>query len=118
MYLVLYVGDFLMSGPEENMAKAWKDMAEVINIEDTGPMGLYLGCVHEEGKVELDDGHVVPTMTFNQESFFRDKIEKYLEVCESKGGSIPQLSKVSTPFIKDSSKENSARKPERKDNPL
>ncbi len=72
MYLVLYVDDFLMSGPEENMEKAWADIAAVINIEDPGPIGLYLGCVHEEGAVEMDDGRKIRTMTFNQESFFRD----------------------------------------------
>ncbi len=80
MYLVLCVDDFLMSGPEEKMEQAWKEIAE-INLEDPGPMGLYLGCVHEEGKVELDDGHIVRTISFKQESFCRDKVEKYLEVC-------------------------------------
>ena len=98
MYLVLYVDDFLMSGPKENMEKAWADIAAVINIEDPGPMGLYLGCVHEEGAVEMDDGRKIRTMTFNQESFFRDKIEKYIQVCEDKGGITPHTSQGSKPY--------------------
>ena len=98
MYLVLYVDDFLMSGPKENMEKAWADIAAVINIEDPGPMGLYLGCVHEEGVVEMDDGRKIRIMTFNQESFFRDKIEKYIQVCEDKGGITPHTSQGSKPY--------------------
>jgi hypothetical protein len=117
MYLVLYVDDFLMSGPEENMEKAWAEIAEVINIEDPGPMGLYLGCVHEEGTVEMDDGRKVRTMTFNQESFFSDKIDKYIKVCQDKGGITPSLANVSTPFLKDSPKENTARRPEKEGEP-
>ncbi len=67
MYLVLYVDDFVMSGPEENMEKAWADISAVINIEDPGPMGLYLGCVHEEGAAETDDGRKIRTMTIEPE---------------------------------------------------
>ncbi len=89
-----------MSGPEENMEKAWADIAAVINIEDPGPMGLYLGCVHEESAVEMDDGRKIRTMTFNQESFFRDKIDKYIQVCEEKGGITPLIPQVSTPFLR------------------
>ena len=52
-------------------------------------------------------------MTFNQEGFFTEKIEKYRELCLDKGGKEVKLSTVTTPYIKESAKENSARKPEK-----
>ena len=78
LFLVLYVDDFLMSGPEENMDLMWKRIGEVLNIEDAGPMGLYLGCIHEEGTIKTEDGKTIRTMTFNQEGFFREKVENIL----------------------------------------
>lgn len=55
MYLVLYVDDFLMSGPEENMEEAWTNIGNVFKIDDPGLIGLYLGCVHGEGEIETEE---------------------------------------------------------------
>jgi hypothetical protein len=35
--------------------------------EDPGPMGLYLGCVHKEGAVEMDDGRKIRTVIMKPE---------------------------------------------------
>ena len=51
----------------------WKKIANVLKIDEPADMGLYLGCVHEEGKMEMDDGRIIRTMTFNQEGFFSEK---------------------------------------------
>ena len=64
-----------MSGPEEHMDIMWERIGEVLKIEDPGAMGLYLGCIHEEGSIKTADGTTVRTMTFNQEGFFREKVE-------------------------------------------
>lgn len=82
--MVVYVDDFLMSGPENNLEPMWKQIAEKLDIEDPGPMDLHLGCIHEEGKVMINDREI-KTMTFNSESFFKDKIDKYVELCKEKG---------------------------------
>ena len=73
-------------------------------------MSLYLGCIHEEGEVIID-GHEVRTMTFNQEPFFLDKVDKYKELCLEKGNKEVKLSAVTTPY-KDSAKESCARRPQ------
>ena len=73
-------------------------------------MSLYLGSIHEEGKDTID-GKEIRTMTFNQEGFFLDKIQKYLELCLDKGGKTVKLHHVTTPYIKDAAKENCARRP-------
>ena len=64
----------------------WEKIAKVLKIDEPVDMGLYLGCVHEGGKMEMDDGRIIRTMTFNQEGFFFEKVEKYLDQCREKGG--------------------------------
>ena len=81
----MYFDDFLMSGPKENMDIMWKKIAQVLKIDEPAEMGLYLGCVHEEGKLEMNDGRIIRTMTFNQEGFFSEKVEKYFDLCKKKG---------------------------------
>jgi hypothetical protein len=108
---VLYVDDFLLSGPEDNLAPMWGKIGKALNIDEPAPMSLYLGCIHEEGQEEID-GHIVRTMTFNQEGFFLDKIDKHMELCMEKGGAEAKLSTVTTPYIKEQAKENCARRPE------
>ena len=76
-------------------------------------MGLYLGCFHEEGKFEMDDGRTIRTMTFNQEGFFSEKVEKHLDLCKEKGGTEMKLSIVTTPYIKESARESCAIRPEK-----
>ena len=53
--MVFYVDEFLMSGPEFELADMWKRIREVLEIEDAGPLSWYLGCIHEEGEVVMDD---------------------------------------------------------------
>ena len=102
-----------MSGPVENMDIMWERIGKVLKIEDAGPMGLYLGCIHEEGSVKMEDGKTVRTMTFNQEGFFREKVEKYFELCLDKGGKEVKLATVTTPYVKETPKESCARKREK-----
>lgn len=81
-----------------NMNMMWERIGKVIQIEDPGPMGLYLGCIHEEGSMRTEDGRTVRPMTFNQEGFFPEKVEKYLELCLDKGGKEVKLASVKTPL--------------------
>ena len=76
IFLVLYVDDFLMSGPENLLKNMWGEIAKCLDIDEPAPMSLYLGCLHDESTVDID-GRIIRTMTFNQESFFTDKIERY-----------------------------------------
>lgn len=111
IYLVVYVDDFLMSGPKENFLPMWEKIGEVLNIEPPEQMGLYLGCLHSEFTEEVD-GVERRVLEFNQESFFKDKLDNYIESYTSAAGEAPKLSKVTTPYFKESPKDNAARKPE------
>ena len=48
MFLVIYVDDFKMAGPAGNLQRGWEVIAKGLKIEPPGPLGLYLGCKHEE----------------------------------------------------------------------
>ena len=91
----------------------WKRIGDALKIDEPGPMSLYLGCIHEEGEIQIGE-YTMRTMTFNQEGFFTEKIEKYKELCREKGGKEVKLSAVTTPYIKEGAKENSARRPEKR----
>ena len=67
------------------MAAMWLRIGLALKIDEPGPMGLYLGCIHEEGSVKMDDGKTVRTMTFNQEGFFREKVAKILGAVSRQG---------------------------------
>ena len=76
-YLVVYVDNLVMSGPEINMKQAWKEITQVLGIEKPEPTGFYLGCLHREYKV-IVDGHERGVMEPNQERFSKDKITNYI----------------------------------------
>lgn len=58
------------------------------------------------------DGVERRVIEFNQESFFKDKIDSYVEWYMSAAGEAPKQTKVTTPYLKESPKDNAARKPE------
>ena len=46
--LVVYVDDFKLAGPTENMDKAWASIRRAVNIGDPEPYDRYFGCQHVE----------------------------------------------------------------------
>ena len=46
--LVVYVDDFKLAGPSENMDKAWASIKRAVNIGDPEPYDRYFGCQHVE----------------------------------------------------------------------
>ena len=74
-------------------------------------MSLHLGCIHEESVMEIE-GRQIRTMTFNQESFFQDTIDKNKELCKEKRGKDIKLSLVTTLYLKEQARQHTARRPE------
>ena len=77
-----------MSGPKENKTAMSKRIGDVLKFEDVGPMALYLGYIHEEGKLTMDDGRVMALMASLA------KIDKRKEFYFEKGGKEVILSRV------------------------
>ena len=44
LFLVVYVDDFKMSGPEGNLREGWQLIRSRLTLEDPTPSGKYLGC--------------------------------------------------------------------------
>ena len=99
LMLIVYVDDFKMSGPKENMPKGWELIKKGLDLEGHGPVRNHLGCVHVEGTAKSKDGKTVRTMTYDMESFLDSSVEAY---CNLAGVSRKSLRKVATPFVPDS----------------
>ena len=46
LLLAVYVDDFKMAGPKQNMAKEWELISSKIDMDTPSPLGRYLGCEH------------------------------------------------------------------------
>lgn len=103
LFLVVYVDDFKMSGPTENMAQGWEllrkasDNTPGIEMDDPKPVGRYLGCEHVVSKRKSPiTGKIVNSIEYDMSDFFKQAVSDYKKLLHS-----DFLRKVSTPFIPD-----------------
>ena len=50
LLLVIYVDDFKMAGPKDNMQKGWDGINKVLDMDPAEVFGRYFGCNHHEGE--------------------------------------------------------------------
>ena len=69
LFLIVYVDDFKMSGPEENLKKGWdpilstsKTAPKGIDMDNPEPVGRYLGCEHRISERWIDWQGTNPTV--------------------------------------------------------
>ena len=55
LFLTVYVDDFKMSGPANNLKIGWDLIRQHIKTEDPTPSGKYLAAEHVLGKIEITD---------------------------------------------------------------
>ena len=53
LLLSVYVDDFKMSGPTENLEQGWKLISSAVEVDPPQPLNLYLGCIHHRRVVEM-----------------------------------------------------------------
>ena len=94
VFLVIYVDDFKMAGPKSNLSSGWSLLQKGLVIETPVPIGVYLGCGHEEGTTKVGD-IVARTMTYNMEDFLTSCVDRYLELARNG----VKLRSVATPFL-------------------
>ena len=58
LMLSIYVDDFKMAGPTENIDKGWALLRSKIDMEDPTPVGLYLGCQQQRFDVKTTRDHL------------------------------------------------------------
>jgi hypothetical protein len=108
LYLVIYVDDFKLAGPSNNMATGWSLLQKGLTIETPTPVGVYLGCGHEVGTIKTVGGVIAQTVTYNMEDFLASCVERYVELA---GPLQSPLKYVATPFLADDQNLSQFRKP-------
>ena len=117
LFLVVYVDDFKMAGPQKNMKEGWKLIRKGIQLEDPKKMddqGLhFLGCKQSVRTIPIN-GKKVTTMTYDMEDFLKSCVKNYLELA---GLTADKLKHVATPFLPEDHRESQAGAPQPGDNP-
>jgi hypothetical protein len=96
--LMVYVGDFRMSGPKANLPKVWarrRSGANALTLDEPKPPDRELGCYHRRFETTVD-GMPVRAMEYDMRDFMRSCVDKYLEVTETDEKS---LKRAETPFL-------------------
>ena len=59
LLLVVYVDDFKLAGPKDNIKEGWKTISSVIDMDPPEAIGRYFGCMHreEQGLMLPKDAH-------------------------------------------------------------
>ena len=97
LVLMVYVDDFKMSGPTENLAKGWQIIRSSIKTDDPQPPGKCLGCNHIIRSVTIGDKKL-KQMVYDMEPFMVSCVDKYLEAA---GKDKSSLKYAATPFLDD-----------------
>ena len=106
VFLVLYVDDFKLVGPQESMEEAWKMIRQDIVTGDPRPLTHFLGCTHEPVKFTPEGSNKeVNGQIKNMEGFFRKCVETFQHLA----GEGVKMKVVPTPFIKETSGQHTHR---------
>jgi len=77
--LSIYVDDFKMSGPKENLAKGWALLREEIEMEDPASPTIYPCCEQSTQNITLPSGAKVRMMVYDMENFLGSCVTRYLQ---------------------------------------
>jgi hypothetical protein len=94
LMLIVYVDDFKMAGPAENLAKGWELIRRGIVLDPPEELGLYLGCRHfiREGSL-VSDRSPVRFLEYDMSDFLSGCVARYRELA-----SDPDMKPCRTPF--------------------
>ena len=67
LMLMVYVDDFKLAGPKENLSKGWDIIRKAVDMEEPQKLGHLLGCTHEQFSMTLSDGTVINGIKYNAE---------------------------------------------------
>ena len=95
LVLTVYVDDFKMSGPTNNLVKGWEKIRKRIKLDKVKPSGRYLGCQHV-----VKDNDAGGEMEYDVGSFMKQCCSRYLEVS---GLDESSLTPAATPFLPEES---------------
>ena len=93
---MVYVDDFKMSGPIENMNKGWELVRTSIKTDEPSPPDECLGCNHVNFKEVSTNGDKVRQMVYDMEQFMVQCVETYLTAANKARDSFKY---AATPFL-------------------
>ena len=106
LFLVIYVDDFKMAGPNNTIKEGWRLLRGGLGIEEEARVdekGVhYLGCKHIKESVKMHDGGIATTMVYDMGDFLQQCVDKYRTLAATVGPA-PKLRRVVTPFLGDDS---------------
>ena len=108
LLLVIYVDDFKLSGPADQHESAWREINDVIDTTEWGPVDQFLGCKQTRSEAVLADGGSAATMTYDMSNFLKQCVESYQKLT---GIPSSSLRPVATPFITEDNAAQPARQP-------
>jgi hypothetical protein len=112
LFLTVYVDDFKLSGPVENLASGWDLIrGKGIVLDPPTDLGHYLGCEHERKTVKLPDGKTANAVVYNMEDYLTSCVDRYHDMCKETTGKNVVLKVVPTPFTHEDQKESDAGRP-------
>ena len=85
LLLSIYVDDFKLAGPTENLAKGWALLRTELQIGPESDTGMYLGCNVIKHEILLPDKMPARAVTYDMEFFLEQCIARYVQVA---GGDI------------------------------
>ena len=86
---LVYVDDFVLAGKEEWHQRFWDDLSKVVQIDDVGDLGRFLGRHHSTVRVEGKE-----LFAFDMRAYAQDIVTDYLRISNGK-----KLKVVNTPFF-------------------
>ena len=107
LLLIIYVDDFKLAGPEENMDKGWALLRTKLIIGPEGPLGMYLGCNQKREQITLHGGILANCVIYDMESFLEQCVNKYLEVAPRN----TKMKEAKTPLLQDEGNHRNSRNP-------
>ena len=100
-FMIVYVDDFKMAGPKDNLAEAWKTVRKDIRVGEPANVVHFLGVKHEFGTFKIP-GKDKPVYgrVLNNKDFMKKCVDTYLQVAPE-GTKLVKTAK--TPFRKENS---------------
>jgi hypothetical protein len=95
LFLVLYVDDFLLSGPKANLDQAWSLIRGVVKLGKQGPLAQFLGCGHIVKPAPLPGDPQRVEISYDMRKYLEQSIASY----RSLAGVSSPFARVDTPYL-------------------
>ncbi len=77
LLLSIYVDDYKMAGPKEDLANGWALLREEVDMDDPATPTIYLGCEQSTHDITMPSGAKVRMMVCDLENFLASCVVRY-----------------------------------------